>query len=249
MSSILRALQKLEEETANGSETAQLRRISSGPAARIRLLLAEWAVPLFLLLAFAGSVGGGFLAHTLYSGSGGARVSEKQTAAPSAQQQAEPVKTAVAASEKPPEESSTKPAKKEEPAPAKQKDSPSKARQPAKTEKDTTKTPNRSETLIAPSETAAKPKSPDTPPAKPDERPIREKMPSPPISAEILEPGTLQLQAISWAKKPENRMAVINNQICREGGKVDGFKIKRINPEAVLVDDGTNTWKVIFRGK
>jgi len=257
LSSILKALQKLEEETANDSGTTRLRRTSAGPAARIRLLIAEWAVPLFLLMAFAGSVGGGFLAHTLYSG--GANVVEKQTAAKAEQNQTEPAKTPVAASKKRSAKSKKKPDKSEKPASAPQQNPPSKARKPAKTattptvkssaDNKGTNTPIRSEALVTPSEETTEQKRPETSPAKPEKRSIPEQMSSPPISAEILEPGTLQLQAISWAKKPENRMAVINNQICREGGKVEGFQIKRINPEAVLVDDGTNTWKVIFRGK
>jgi hypothetical protein len=59
----------------------------------------------------------------------------------------------------------------------------------------------------------------------------------------------LILQAISWDKNSENRIAVINNRIVREGESVDGFLVTRIGKDDVLVREGGNEWKLMFRLK
>lgn len=41
-------------------------------------------------------------------------------------------------------------------------------------------------------------------------------------------------------------MAVINNQIVREGGAVDGFTITEIHPDEVVIRRGTDDWKLVF---
>jgi hypothetical protein len=59
----------------------------------------------------------------------------------------------------------------------------------------------------------------------------------------------LILQAISWDRNSENRIAVINNRIVREGESVDGFLVTRIGQDDVLVREGGNEWKLMFRLK
>ncbi|MCF8035309.1 MAG: general secretion pathway protein GspB [Desulfobacteraceae bacterium] len=63
---------------------------------------------------------------------------------------------------------------------------------------------------------------------------------------EIMEDGPLTLQAISWADAPENRIAVINGKICRQGERIDGYRIQAINPDDVRVTDGEKTWRLSF---
>ena len=60
------------------------------------------------------------------------------------------------------------------------------------------------------------------------------------------EQGKLTLQAISWAQNSSGRMAVINGQIVREGGAVDGFTVTDIGPDEVVVRKGTEDWRLIF---
>jgi hypothetical protein len=59
----------------------------------------------------------------------------------------------------------------------------------------------------------------------------------------------LILQAISWDKNSENRIVVINNHIVREGETVDGFLVTLIGKDDVLVREGGNEWKLMFRLK
>jgi hypothetical protein len=67
-----------------------------------------------------------------------------------------------------------------------------------------------------------------------------------PVSVEPLEDSKLRLQAISWSEKPENRIAVINSNILREGDSVEGFRIIQIYQDEVLVRAGAKEWKLVF---
>lgn len=57
----------------------------------------------------------------------------------------------------------------------------------------------------------------------------------------------LTLQAISWSADPARRLAVINGRLCREGEPVDRFVLVRINPEDVLLSDGRISGKLVFK--
>jgi len=48
----------------------------------------------------------------------------------------------------------------------------------------------------------------------------------------------LKLQAISWASDPENRIAVINGKIVREGGRVEGVTVIGIDKDYVSLHTG-----------
>ncbi len=63
---------------------------------------------------------------------------------------------------------------------------------------------------------------------------------------DILNDGDLELQAISYAQTPSERMAVINNDIIREGRSINGYKIIYIGPEQVVVEQRGAQWKLIF---
>jgi hypothetical protein len=56
----------------------------------------------------------------------------------------------------------------------------------------------------------------------------------------------LKLQAIAWAHEAPQRLAVINSRIVREGDSVDGYSIVQIRSEDVIVNDGTESWRLEF---
>ena len=56
----------------------------------------------------------------------------------------------------------------------------------------------------------------------------------------------LKLQAIAWSHNPEKRMAVINDQIVREGGAIHGVTVMHILEDQVIFREGEVTFKLIF---
>ena len=56
----------------------------------------------------------------------------------------------------------------------------------------------------------------------------------------------LKLQAIAWAHEASQRLAVINSRIVREGDSVDEYSIVQIRSEDVIVNDGTESWRLEF---
>ena len=63
---------------------------------------------------------------------------------------------------------------------------------------------------------------------------------------EVMNDSRLKLQAISWSKHPERRIAVINSRIVHQGDLVEGFSVLQINEDNVTVASGDNMWKLIF---
>jgi hypothetical protein len=64
---------------------------------------------------------------------------------------------------------------------------------------------------------------------------------------EIDEKAGLDLQAISWASASHQRLAVINGTLCRENESVKGYTIKQINPDDVIVSNGAVTGKLVLK--
>ena len=105
---------------------------------------------------------------------------------------------------------------------------------------------------------------PVVPVAKPAPAPDVKKKPAPPVrkpppaqkkAAKPTAPATasfpilkseLELQAISWAPAPGDRLAVINGNIVREGASLEGYLIVQINKDEVAVRKGTEQWKLVF---
>lgn len=56
----------------------------------------------------------------------------------------------------------------------------------------------------------------------------------------------LKLQAISWASAPGGRLAVINGNIMREGASLEGYTIVQIDRDEVVVRKGSEQWKLVF---
>jgi hypothetical protein len=64
---------------------------------------------------------------------------------------------------------------------------------------------------------------------------------------EIDESVGLDLQAISWAADTQKRLAIINGTLCRENESVSGFIIKQINPDDVIVSNGSTTGRLVLK--
>ena len=64
----------------------------------------------------------------------------------------------------------------------------------------------------------------------------------------VLQSG-LELQAVSWAPSPANRIAVINGSIVREGGSIEGYSVARIDEDEVVVRKGLSQWRLVFKLK
>ena len=56
----------------------------------------------------------------------------------------------------------------------------------------------------------------------------------------------MKLQALAWSKDAARRMAVINGRIVREGESMEGYQIKQIREEDVVVSDGKQSWQLEF---
>lgn len=56
----------------------------------------------------------------------------------------------------------------------------------------------------------------------------------------------LTVQAIAWSTNADDRMAVINNRVVREGNVVDGFTIVAIEEQIIYVREGGRLWQVRF---
>ncbi len=57
----------------------------------------------------------------------------------------------------------------------------------------------------------------------------------------------IEMQALVWAVDPEERFAVINNRVVREGSWVDEIKIVAINKDDVLFSDTSGMWRERIR--
>ncbi|MBW2538633.1 MAG: hypothetical protein JRE27_03405 [Deltaproteobacteria bacterium] len=82
--------------------------------------------------------------------------------------------------------------------------------------------------------------------------PAKEKEPPSPVenpeilSLKVIEGLEINLQAISWAPGAERRIAVINNSIVKEGDRVSGFLVFKINRDDVILSQGGELWKLNF---
>lgn len=61
-----------------------------------------------------------------------------------------------------------------------------------------------------------------------------------------LDSSKLKLMAIAWYAEPSRRIAVINGSIVKEGESVEGYRISEIRKDDVIVSEGTRSWRVEF---
>jgi hypothetical protein len=66
-------------------------------------------------------------------------------------------------------------------------------------------------------------------------------------SATPIAQSNLRLEAIIWSNKPESRFAVINGRIVRAGAVVDGIVVTEIGRDYVSLKSGRRNWKMAFR--
>ena len=57
----------------------------------------------------------------------------------------------------------------------------------------------------------------------------------------------MRLQAVTWSRAPQKRIAVINNRILREGDMVSGYFIISINQDDVTISRDGEKWRLLFR--
>jgi hypothetical protein len=70
-----------------------------------------------------------------------------------------------------------------------------------------------------------------------------------PIAIPVLNDPEMKLQAITWSKEPLKRIVVINNRILRQGETVSGYRIDTINQDDVELSNGGEKWQLVFRIK
>ena len=63
---------------------------------------------------------------------------------------------------------------------------------------------------------------------------------------ERIDDSKLKLQALAWSADVSKRMAVINGRIVREGESVDGYQVIEIREEVVVVNEGGKSWRLEF---
>jgi hypothetical protein len=71
--------------------------------------------------------------------------------------------------------------------------------------------------------------------------------PAAPEFPELDPSAGVSLQAISWSPDPGRRLAVINGRLCREGESIEGFVLVRISPDDVLLSDGRVSARLVFK--
>jgi hypothetical protein len=78
-------------------------------------------------------------------------------------------------------------------------------------------------------------------------QPLRSSDPGQFADAEILDDPNIKLQAISWSENTEKRLAVVNSKIVRSGSRVGSYIVFQINQDDVIVRQGEELRKILFR--
>ncbi len=66
------------------------------------------------------------------------------------------------------------------------------------------------------------------------------------LEAERIPEDRLKIQAIAWSPDPQDRMAVINNRILHEGESVDGYTILMIDEDQIIFNAEGRRWRAVF---
>ncbi len=77
-----------------------------------------------------------------------------------------------------------------------------------------------------------------------DSRPMKT---PPPSTQTFRSDPRIDLQALVWAPEAAERFVVINNRLVKEGGLVDTIAVVRINPDDVLLAEGSDRWHEKFK--
>lgn len=57
----------------------------------------------------------------------------------------------------------------------------------------------------------------------------------------------IDLQALVWAPESAARFVIINNRLVKEGGSLDNIVVVQINPDDVLLAEGSDRWYQAFK--
>lgn len=85
-------------------------------------------------------------------------------------------------------------------------------------------------------------RAPVTSPTKKPKSPVKQVS----RSYRRLDESKLELQAIAWSSDADQRIAVINGHVVREGESVEGFSVTQIRQDDIIVNDGTESWRLEF---
>lgn len=116
----------------------------------------------------------------------------------------------------------------------------------------TVKTPIETTQQPTPLPVVQTPRKPATRRPSPESRPTKEKL-SPGSEAKQSPPNladsSYTLQAIAWSKNPNERLAVINGLVLREGDGIEGITVTQIGTNEVIVQKGSSLWKLVFQAR
>jgi len=245
LSSILDALKKIEEESIQTSGLRPRIKQTAGAGDRVRFFLIDRALVLFFAAGLISLGAGGFWAYSTFYNA----PAEMQTASI-----AESVPPTLAAP-RPTRPATVHPQKDDPVRPTTEHyaRTPEPAAPPAPVRENRPAASAPPVPEPAPAQPEATKIDPEIQPERESSTVVRSEFIPPKASAPDMTPelegSSLMLQAISWATRPENRIAVINGKICREGEKIDGFIIRQINQDDVRVVEGGHTSRLVFRIK
>ncbi|MDH4321980.1 MAG: general secretion pathway protein GspB [Desulfobulbaceae bacterium] len=99
-------------------------------------------------------------------------------------------------------------------------------------------------------------------PDKPAPRPAAVQNAKPPVVVEpprqngavegelpVLETPELALQAVAWSELPAQRVAVLGNRVVKEGDFAFGYTVVRINPDDIVVRKQGISGRILFKGR
>ena len=69
----------------------------------------------------------------------------------------------------------------------------------------------------------------------------------PPLLLPRLDFSILRLQAVTWAVDPQDRFALVDGTILRKGDSIKGFAVDSIQEDHIVVGKGGEQWRVEFR--
>jgi len=93
-----------------------------------------------------------------------------------------------------------------------------------------------------------RPAAPPDDDPKPEDRPAR-RADGTEFNPPMLASADLKLQAISWAEEPRRRLAVINGETLHIGEQTSGYVIVNIRLNDVIVRQDGTMWRMVFRSK